>query len=93
MPPKAAVEVPKNMPLTSEQKLTVMSIQRKQLVKRVQINNIKEEVAVAINKLQKEIHDLENEQQVALKAITDANNIDPLESGLDDDLNIVPIKK
>ena len=75
-------KAPKNVPLTTDQKLTVMSIQRKQLIKQIQINN-----------LAKEITSLEHEMQNALKAIGEANGLDPQEVGLDDDLNIVPVQK
>jgi hypothetical protein len=69
-----------NVPLTSEQKLTLMSIQRKILAKQLQTSTI-----------QVEINKLGQQQQMELSKITVENNIDPTAFTLSDDLELVPL--
>jgi hypothetical protein len=71
---------PKNVPLTSEQKLTLMSIQRKILAKQLQAAQI-----------QVEINKLAQQQQMELSKITIENNIDPTVFTLSDELELVPL--
>jgi hypothetical protein len=76
----AVPSAPKNVPLTSEQKLTLMSIQRKILAKQLQAAQI-----------QVEINKLAQQQQMELSKITIENNIDPTVFTLSDELELVPL--
>jgi len=69
-----------NVPLTSEQKLTLMSIQRKILAKQLQAAQI-----------QVEINKLAQQQQMELSKITIENNINPTVFTLSDELELVPL--
>lgn len=69
-----------NVPLTLEQKLAVMSIQRKRLM------NEK-----TINMLEKANIELDQQLNLVLNSIIVKNNIDPTKKRLSDDLDIEPI--
>lgn len=82
VPQDAPAPTPVNVPLTNEQKLTLMSIQRKRLAKQLQINAA-----------QAEANKLDQELQVELAKVTQTNHIDPTAFTLDDDLELVLIQK
>jgi hypothetical protein len=71
---------PENVPLTLEQKLAVMSIQRKQLMNEKNITALEKANVV-----------LDQQLQSVLNSIIITNNIDPMKMRLSDDLDIEPI--